>query len=322
MLDAFLFDRRRGEPVDDWRDVVAGLGDKQVLWLDLEEPTGEEIGAVATALELSEDEIGALGEDATTAHLAQRDAHIGATIAAVNEEEAGGPAPYAIRCVVGSNWVVTTRGGALPVFDEFRELATGEGELGVLDGPSFLAALVEWTISSYLRAFEAIEARLEEFDLSVLASTVQDDEQQIEVLVEMRRSIGKLRRSLAPQRELFGALSHSEYDLLSTSESADRFARLTGRVDAALAAARDAKDSVFGSFDVLNARTDHRTNEIMKVLTLASVLLLPGALIAGVMGMNFKVGLFEHAEYFWGVLAVIVALALVTVAAARARRWI
>jgi Mg2+ and Co2+ transporter CorA len=52
------------------------------------------------------------------------------------------------------------------------------------------------------------------------------------------------------------------------------------------------------------------------------VLLLPGALIAGVMGMNFQVGLFDHADFFWGVLVVIVALALVTLAAARARRWI
>jgi hypothetical protein len=32
----------------------------------------------------------------------------------------------------------------------------------------------------------------------------------------------------------------------------------------------------------------------MKVLTLTSVILLPGALIAGVMGMNFKVGLFDN----------------------------
>jgi hypothetical protein len=31
------------------------------------------------------------------------------------------------------------------------------------------------------------------------------------------------------------------------------------------------------------ARTEHRTNEIVKVLALASILLLPGALVAGVM---------------------------------------
>ena len=60
----------------------------------------------------------------------------------------------------------------------------------------------------------------------------------------------------------------------------------------------------------------------MKVLTLASVLLLPGALVAGVLGMNFRVGLFEHSNLFWVVLALIALFALATLAAARARRWI
>jgi Mg2+ and Co2+ transporter CorA len=60
----------------------------------------------------------------------------------------------------------------------------------------------------------------------------------------------------------------------------------------------------------------------MKVLTLASVLLLPGALIAGIFGMNFKVGLFEQAELFWVTIAVIAAIFLATLGVARAKRWI
>jgi Mg2+ and Co2+ transporter CorA len=79
---------------------------------------------------------------------------------------------------------------------------------------------------------------------------------------------------------------------------------------------------VVGSFDVLIAGTEQRTNEIVKVLTLASVLLLPGALIAGVMGMNFKVGLFETGAYFWVVIAGIIGVAAATLVIARARRWI
>jgi magnesium transporter len=73
---------------------------------------------------------------------------------------------------------------------------------------------------------------------------------------------------------------------------------------------------------VLVARTGQRTNEIMKVLTLGTVLLLPGALIAGIMGMNFRIGLFDTGWYFWVVCAGIVALALATLAVARKRRWI
>jgi Mg2+ and Co2+ transporter CorA len=60
----------------------------------------------------------------------------------------------------------------------------------------------------------------------------------------------------------------------------------------------------------------------MKVLTLTSVILLPGALIAGVMGMNFRVGLFELTWLFWVVLVGIALLAPLTIVVARRRRWI
>ena len=60
----------------------------------------------------------------------------------------------------------------------------------------------------------------------------------------------------------------------------------------------------------------------MKILTLASVLVLPGTLIAGVMGMNFKLSIFENTANFWLALALIAAIAACTMVAARLRHWI
>ena len=94
------------------------------------------------------------------------------------------------------------------------------------------------------------------------------------------------------------------------------------RLEAAVQAARDSRESVVGSFDVLLASTGQRTNEIMKVLTLVSVLILPGTLLAGVMGMNFKLALFAEDVYFWVVIAVMVLVAVVTLVVARMRDWI
>jgi Mg2+ and Co2+ transporter CorA len=95
-------------------------------------------------------------------------------------------------------------------------------------------------------------------------------------------------------------------------------------VDAALSTARDAKDAVVSSFDLLILRTEHRTNEIVKILTLASILLLPGALIAGVMGMNvnFSLSAFVDSSVFWIATVAIVGIALVTLGLARRREWI
>jgi magnesium transporter len=86
--------------------------------------------------------------------------------------------------------------------------------------------------------------------------------------------------------------------------------------------ARDARVAIVGAFDVLIARSGHQTNQIMKVLTLVSVILLPGTLVAGVMGMNFEVGLFDTPWLFWVILAAIIAVAPLTLSIAKARQWI
>jgi Mg2+ and Co2+ transporter CorA len=53
------------------------------------------------------------------------------------------------------------------------------------------------------------------------------------------------------------------------------------------------------------------------------VLLLPGSLIAGLLGMNMPIPLSdENLTSFWLVLAVIILLALAVLVFARVRRWI
>ena len=118
------------------------------------------------------------------------------------------------------------------------------------------------------------------------------------------------------------ALTRPELGGISTEESGQRFESLLERLGEVTQAARDSRDSVVGSFDVLMTQVGQRTNDIMKTLTLVSLLLLPGTLLAGVLGMNFKVGVFDHQDLFWVALALIVAIALGTLVVVRQRDWI
>jgi Mg2+ and Co2+ transporter CorA len=69
-------------------------------------------------------------------------------------------------------------------------------------------------------------------------------------------------------------------------------------------------------------RAAQDANDVMKVLTLLSAVLLPAIVLAGVMGMNFKLPFFDDPSNFWVVLVAMVVLAIVIVLAARWRRWI
>jgi Mg2+ and Co2+ transporter CorA len=127
---------------------------------------------------------------------------------------------------------------------------------------------------------------------------------------------------LAAHRSALVALTHPELEALGDNDSGERFVSLFARFEATLQEARDAREAIVGSFDVLIARGGHKTNRIMTVLTLTSVILLPGALLAAVMGMNFKVGVFRETVLFWVTVGVIIAIAPIAVGIAKLRDWI
>jgi magnesium transporter len=325
MMSAYLFDLEHGEQVESWSKELRTLGEDNVLWLDLTEPTSDESEEVCDALALADPKRVRLGAPDGKPRLERHDEHLRVIAVAVSDDEHDADREaIVVDCLVGSNWIVTAHDAEIAALDDFRKSAEGGGELGGLDAPSFLATLLEWVVMSYVRAFDEIEGTLEELDVETLTHPVGDPQEQIELLVDARRRVGQLRRSLAPHRELFAALGHSEFDPISSPKSAEMFSELTARVDTALACARDARDGITSSFDVLIVRTEHRTNEIMKILTLASILLLPGALIAGVAGMNVNLSAhtFMSSGLFWFVVAGIVAIAATTLAFAKARRWI
>ncbi|HJR94670.1 MAG TPA: CorA family divalent cation transporter [Gaiellaceae bacterium] len=321
MLTVFVFDARGSRREEDLPQALDGLDDDAMVWVALRDPTEDEVAAVQEALGLADEQALRLLEQPSHASLVDAGEHMHVTLYAASSEE-GEPALRPLECVLGPNWVVTAHEAEIEVLEEFRERAEGGSEVGALDSPSFVAAVVEWVVTSYFRAFEAIEEELEELDARVMSDVPKNVSDDLARLVELRRAIGTLRRALSPHREVIVALAHPELDLLSTEASGERFDAIEKRVAQAVEAAREAKESTRGSFDLLVARLGQRTNDIMKVLTLVTVILLPSTVLAGIMGMNFRVGLFDLGWLFWGVIAAMLGIAVLVLSVARTRRWI
>ena len=322
MLTTFVFDKQESRrEVDDLRASLDRLADDALLWIALRDPTEEELATVQEVFELSDEQARRLSEQPRRASLLDSGEHMHLTLY-VASGEGGDPVLRPLECVLGPNWVVTAHEAEIEVLEEFRERAEGGGQVGALDSPSFVAAIVDWVVTSYVRAFEQIERELEALDAKVMTDIPSDVSKELARLVELRRSIGTLRSSLFPHREVVVALAHPELDLLSTEASAARFAALETRVAQAVDAAREAKESTRGSFDLLVARIGQRTNDIMKLLTLATVILLPATVLAGIMGMNFQLGLFDLKWMFWIVIGAMLAIAVLVLAIARRRDWL
>jgi magnesium transporter len=318
MSGAILFDRDQVERLDDLSERPRRRRGSKLLWVDIDRQDDDRAGEVAAAFDLDDATRQRLASSAGRALFADHGRYIHVTTYSPCEDEK--EELIALECVVGESWVITAHDRPIEVLQEFAERVSGSGDTGVLDGPAFLATLLEWVLGAYSAAFEELEERLEEFDVEAMRGNGAD--RDIEQLVQMRREVGVLRRALTAHRSALVALTHPELEALGNNASGERFQSLLQRFESTVQEARDARESIVGSFELLIARTGHRTNQIMKLLTLTSVLFLPGALLAGVMGMNFKVGLFSQTEIFYVVIGLIIAIAALTIGVAKHRDWI
>jgi hypothetical protein len=114
----------------------------------------------------------------------------------------------------------------------------------------------------------------------------------------------------------------SEFDRLSTSESAEAFRTLADRASTSIATVEGAREMLLGSFEILMTRSAQKTNDIVKVLTIITVLLLPSTLIAGVLGMNFHPSFFDTPSLFWVAVGLMIVTMTITLVTIRRRGWL
>jgi len=249
------------------------------------------------------------------------------TVAAEPDPQHARTSPW-LTAVAAPNAIVTVHGDPIAFLDDLDDQVQADSAYGLLDSESFLATLLQVTITSYLRAVDRIEEDVERLDDRSLRDRGRRN--MLRDLVELRARIAELRRLLARHRYVYAGLEAvvlddpaSAGDDDATGKDAPGLASVAGRFEQAMVAVNSARDLVLGSFDVYSTMTAQRTNDTMKVLTLVTVLLLPGSVIAGLLGMNVLVPLDKDSPLsFWIVLAGVVTLAIVIVFVARRRGWL
>jgi magnesium transporter len=81
------------------------------------------------------------------------------------------------------------------------------------------------------------------------------------------------------------------------------------------------KEVVEALEDTNESAINHRQNDILRVLTVVSVILLPLTLVTGIFGMNVHFPGFETAAAWWGIVAGMLGLAVCLALFFRYKRW-
>jgi Mg2+ and Co2+ transporter CorA len=294
---------------------------RQLLWIDIAgDLTSGEAETLAGRFKLDPRTRRALQVASDHPHLALSSGYFHIRVAA--EPDYSNPAETNwLDIIAGRNVVISQHRAPIGFLDDLDERIEGDATLGNLDSATFVASMLDSTVTSYFNVADAIDDVVDQFDERSLGD---DDRRELLVdLVAVRRRIAMLRRVLTEHRQVFAWLAAADLAQIVGPDSAAGFQSVAARFEGAVAAVEASRDLLLGSFDVYMTRTAQRTNDIMKVLALVTVLLLPGALVAGLLGMNVDVPLAKDDPLsFWIVIGGVLLFIVALLVAARWRRWL
>ncbi len=296
--------------------------DRQLLWIDIaDEIDPAQAQQMADAFEFDPPTVRALETPGDVPHLGVHGSYLHIRVGVEPNDREPDATPW-LDIIGGGNVVITSHRKPIQFLDDMDDRIEADTTFGLLDASTFIASLLGAAVTSYFSAVDAIEDDVDVLD----AKSLRDDgrHQLLDDLVVVRRRIARLRRVLTDQRQLFASLGGAELaQLTENPDAAAAFKSVSERFDSAIGAVEDSREVLIGSFEVYMTRTAQRTNDVMKVLALATVLLLPGSLVAGLLGMNMIIPLPDDDPLMWWLVVMgVVLFAVLILLIARARRWL
>ena len=190
---------------------------------------------------------------------------------------------------VGANYLVTHHVSDVPALDRLWQAALRD-ERHTRKGVDYLLyELCDFIATDYMPVMDRIDEAIDQIQDTVFDSK---NPRAIQVIFKLKSTVLDLRRVLSPQREVLNKLSRGDFPMIDTNvriymrDVYDHFVRLTDLNESL-------RDLVAGSLDTYLSVTANRTNEVMKVLTIITVLFMPLTFITGFFGMNFFGGSME-----------------------------
>lgn len=223
------------------------------------------------------------------ANIAQRpkaEVHDDDYIVIVLREPCGGP-PFdseQVAIVIGPDFVLTFQERASDIFDPVRKrLIEGSRPMRELGAPYLGYALIDSVVDSYFPILEGYGELSETLEQTVIE---EPDPGRITEIHLLKRELQAMRRALWSQREAIATLQRADTKLIPDAlkiylrDCSDHSFQLLDMVEVY-------REISQGLVDLHLSAISNRMNEIMKVLTIISMIFLPMSFLTGLYGMNF-----------------------------------
>jgi len=219
---------------------------------------------------------------------------------------------------VGRNFLVSAHKLPLPFGDRLLARARRSPELVPLDAAFMLYLVLDELLAYYEGLGEGVEDELERMEERALTDP---SEAVLPAILRLKRYVFAVSRLVDQHRAVFAAFRRADFPFVA-GEAVDPYYRdLQQRLERLVDTLLPAKEAANGAFAIYVSHMAHRTNRVMKLLTIVSTVLLPAGLILGFFGTSFD-GLPLYTPAAFGLMLVaLLAVPAGILAAFRRHGW-
>ena len=219
---------------------------------------------------------------------------------------------------VGDNFLVTRRGKPSNYLDKLWNKIADNKNPGY-QPIDILSALLRRITTRYANILLNLESRLDVIEDEIFTSTSED---LVRELSGYNTSLRKMRRIIAYHNNIFEELTRKTDKTLHTSWH-DDLADIASLMQRNNSLADLYQNVITDLIDAYISLNGHHLNQIMKVLTIVTVIFVPITFLAGIYGMNFEnIPELKSSDGYYILLSVMLAIAASLLIIFRKKRWL
>jgi magnesium transporter len=222
---------------------------------------------------------------------------------------------------LGPNYVITYHHDEFRSINSVKQLIRTSPSVCRRGSGYLLHQILDRIVDYYSPVLDDFDNRIDELEAKIFEGRSSNNEMLSDIM-NIKRSVLRLRRISVKQLDVLLRISRGEFDLIPQAllpfyrDIYDHLVRVTDL-------AESYRDLITGLLDAHLSVVSNRLNEVMKVLTIFSAIMMPLTFIVGVYGMNFDFmpELRSRYGYFvvWGVM---ISVALGMLIFFRKRGWL
>lgn len=190
-----------------------------------------------------------------------------------------------VSFILSENYVISFQEKPDDIFDTVRDrLKNNKGKIRVKTADYLFYSLLDVIVDNYFSVIEKLGDVIEFLEEEVVTNPHIETLQTIH---NLKTNIIFLRKSIWPLREILSRLERIGSELIL--EDTQRYLRdVYDHVIQVIDTVETLRDIVSGMLDIYLSSISNRMNEIMKILTIVSTVVIPMTVISGIYGMNFQ----------------------------------